>query len=379
MLAGRALLLLAGVLGAAEHEPTALEQAGALAGRPEASAEIAASLRRLKAAPRKQSGEPARLLSATGLYLDVLSKTVDPSNEPFEPQYALWSDGAAKKRWIRLPPGSKIDTSDMDRWVFPVGTRIWKEFSFREGGAGPLRRVETRYIEKRGPEDWVFAAYAWNKDETDAILVPAEGLKDHFPIGGGLRHDVPGLAACAACHSRGGDRVLGFDALDLSGDRDEGAPAGLDLDALIGRGLLTRAPERAPKIASGRLLARKALGYAHANCGHCHNPQGTAAFTGMFLRYRIEGTEAEEDIPAFQTAVGHRTRFFQIPGRTGTLRIKPRDPDASAVVFRMRNRGNSAQMPPLATKLQDPEGIGFMREWIEGLAPRPAPALAAAL
>ena len=27
----------------------------------------------------------------------------------FEPRFALWSDGAAKRRWIRLPPGTAIN------------------------------------------------------------------------------------------------------------------------------------------------------------------------------------------------------------------------------------------------------------------------------
>ena len=40
------------------------------------------------------------------------------------PAYELWSDGALKRRWIRLPPDGRIDTSDMDSWVFPIGTQF---------------------------------------------------------------------------------------------------------------------------------------------------------------------------------------------------------------------------------------------------------------
>ena len=45
------------------------------------------------------------------------------------PTEALWSDGAVKRRFIYLPPGTTIDTTNMDEWVFPVGTKFWKEFS----------------------------------------------------------------------------------------------------------------------------------------------------------------------------------------------------------------------------------------------------------
>src|SRR5512137_3035620 len=80
---------------------------------------------------------PPPRLADTGLYSDPATLTVDPRNLPFSPQYPLWSDGAAKRRWIRLPPGATIDASDPDEWDFPVGTRVWKEFTFG-------RKVETR-------------------------------------------------------------------------------------------------------------------------------------------------------------------------------------------------------------------------------------------
>ena len=44
---------------------------------------------------------------------------IDPRNLAFAPQYPLWTDGAAKRRWISLPPGTAIDASDPENWVFP--------------------------------------------------------------------------------------------------------------------------------------------------------------------------------------------------------------------------------------------------------------------
>src|ERR1043165_6412078 len=62
----------------------------------------------------------------------------DSRNLSFSPQYPLWSDGAHKRRWIYLPPGTAIDASRLDAWEFPIGTRLWKEFSL----GGP---IETRF------------------------------------------------------------------------------------------------------------------------------------------------------------------------------------------------------------------------------------------
>ena len=50
---------------------------------------------------------PPRLLSETGLYVGNGTTTIEPRNRPFSPQYPLWSDGAHKSRWVRLPDGAR--------------------------------------------------------------------------------------------------------------------------------------------------------------------------------------------------------------------------------------------------------------------------------
>src|SRR6187431_2117887 len=97
-----------------------------------------------------------RLLSQTGLYSDAATMKIDARNRPFSPQYPLWSDGASKRRWVRLPSGSQIDVANLEKWELPVGTRFWKEFSFKG------RKVETRFLWRTGKDRWVFASYAWN-------------------------------------------------------------------------------------------------------------------------------------------------------------------------------------------------------------------------
>src|SRR5262245_14990157 len=92
---------------------------------------------------------PARL-SETGLFADITREIWAPGVMAYAPRFQLWSDGADKRRWLWLPPDTRIDTSNMDSWAFPVGTKFWKEFT-RDGV-----RVETRLIEKLGPgDDWV--------------------------------------------------------------------------------------------------------------------------------------------------------------------------------------------------------------------------------
>src|SRR5690606_25435071 len=127
------------------------------------------------------------LLSETGLYADVAQKQLAPWVQPFSPRFALWSDTADKERWVYLPECALIDSSDMDDWSFPVGTRLWKSFA-RDGIL-----IETRLVQRTGtgPHDWLMVAYAWRDDGSDADQVPL-GLINAK----GTAHDVPDEAGC---------------------------------------------------------------------------------------------------------------------------------------------------------------------------------------
>lgn len=305
----------------------------------------------------------------TGLYSDFATRTIDPRNLSYSPQYALWSDGAIKRRWIFLPRGTTIDASDPDVWVFPVGTKIWKEFSFHG------RRVETRLIESLGGGEWRFAAYAWKEDESDATLAPKEGLRDVAEIQPGLRHNIPGVLDCKACHVNKQTELLGFSALQLSSDRDPNAPHAeplvpgmITLETLIKRGLLRSFPkewaEQPLRINATSPTARAALGYLHANCGNCHNRYGTLDTLNLLLRHTVAPNASGE--PALETAVNKQGRF-RIPGLQpgDTYLIRPGDPARSAVLYRMSTRNPYRQMPALGTKLADADGVSLIQRWIQ--------------
>ena len=319
--------------------------------------------------------QPPQKLSDTGLYGDAVARTIAADVRPYSPQYPLWSDGAEKLRWVSLPKNRTIDVKDGDAWRFPAGTRFWKQFSF--GG----RRVETRYIEKTGEKTgkdaWLFATYVWDESQREATLAPAAtGLKNHVAIAPGVRHDVPSVSDCKACHEGiGRDSVLGYGALQLSSDRDplaphaEPAPAGgLDLDALLKEHRLRNAPESwrtaAPVIAASSSRARAALGYLHANCGFCHNDRDPVSSVGLALGANCAAV-CMADQPTMRTAVGVRSKF-QIRGvlPDHSLRLAPGDIESSAVLVRMRSRDGLSQMPPLGSKLVDAAAFELISNWV---------------
>lgn len=302
--------------------------------------------------------EPPALLSQTGLYDDIAAHEVAAGARPFTPRHALWSDGTDKQRWVYLPACGIIDATDPDDWSLPVGTRLWKELSL-DG-----RRIETRLLARvgPGPHDFRFTAYLWNDIETDATRVP-EGVPD----ANGTGHDVPSEVACRRCHGShaggGGrpSRALGLSAVQLAHDGP-----GLTLATLAEEGKLSPVPESTtlPTVGDDE-LTRAALGYLHANCGSCHNRTVDAVPQVDLDLWLGVGEEAFEQTGVFLTAIDIPTTVFS--DQHVTARIAPGAPEASAVWFRMQERGNNGQMPPLASNRVDEFGANLLASWIEAL------------
>jgi hypothetical protein len=294
------------------------------------------------------------LLSQTGLYRDIATRTLSAGLEEFHPNFTLWSDGAEKRRWIQLPPGTRVDTSNMDRWVFPIGTRFFKEFSL--GGV----LVETRLVERYGPdpEDFWMGAFVWKADQSDAVFMEAGQLDIN-----GTAHDAPPQKHCGSCHNGEPGRSLGFSAMQLS-RADDGVT--LTLDGLARQGRLSDPPAPGTSFhPPGDPAAAMALGYLHANCGHCHNLKGTSwPDTQMVLRLETTDT-ALETSGVYRSLVGQKLQYWRHDGFA--QRVVPGDVAASGVMYRMQARGSRDQMPPLATEIVDPTGVESVARWITAL------------
>ncbi len=324
------------------------------------------------------SSAPA-ILAETGLYADFPSRTLAERVYSYSPQYPLWTDGAAKSRWIYLPPGKAIGAASPDAWVFPVGTKLWKEFSWG-------REVETRYMERVADGSWIYATYHWNEDGTAALLAPERGLRNAAEIRPGVFTDLPGRWDCVACHEGKRSPVLGFTALQLSPDRDPLAPhaeptrpGDLDLPALVKKRFVSGLPKellkRPPRILAPTPVERAALGYMVGNCSHCHNPTGPLADLGFSLAERATGAKGVHGVLA--TAVGAASQF-QPERQTAYPRIAVGAPESSVLIYRVGSRQPMSQMPPLGTKLIDEEGLALLSRWITELAAPPAATLASA-
>lgn len=209
---------------------------------------------------------------------------------PFAPHYPLWTDGQAKRRWIHIPAGTSIDTSNPDAWEFPRGTKAWKEFT------GPGGRIETRMIERLADGSWRFAAYAWNAEGTEATLAPEEGI----PARG-----IPSRADCLACHEGAPVPILGYSAVQLEGR-----------------------------------VADPVLGYLHGNCGHCHNanalPSAGLHFAQSAADPQRSAQRARESLEGRASAVLARMNSHNPYYRMPPLGVRIADAQAIAAIERWK-------------------------------------------
>jgi uncharacterized repeat protein (TIGR03806 family) len=373
----------------------------------------------LEPTPKNQppSTFPTRL-SASGLFHSVKGHAVEPALIPYSVNAPLWSDGAYKERYLGLPEGGKIDFTRSRGWGFPDRTVLVKSFALEAAAGDTASRhwIETRFLTRQNGE-WFGYSYAWNDEQTDAVLVGAGGMDRTFAVKdpkapGGERRQTwhyPSRAECMVCHSRAANFVLGMSELQMNKDhnygkvtdnqlrtfehlglfrnmdwaadtrealREEARAHGQDekqINAEIERrtatrlqrlpvpsGLLSFAPEHYRRLvdpydARGDLGAR-ARSYLHVNCAQCHVEAG-----GGNAQMELEFTTRLDRMRILDVRPVHHT--FDLPE---ARLIAPGHPERSVLLHRMSHR-EAGHMPPLATSLVDREAVQMLREWIKSL------------
>ena len=103
-------------------------------------------------------------------------------------------------------------------------------------------------------------------------------------------------------------------------------------------------------------LDERARLWLDINCGFCHQPQGPAGTSGLFLHYQEEDPlrlGIEKTPVAAGRGSGNR-RFDIVPGK----------PDESIMIFRMESDDPGIMMPELGRSVKHTEGIALIRKWI---------------
>lgn len=293
------------------------------------AAEMGGSLQRLiYRADRARLGATGQALSSTGYGSDTIAYAI---------RYPLWANGADTQRYLQVPAGAAIDTSDPDRWVFPDGTRIFKD-SIVDG-----LKVETAVEEKRDGR-WIGGTYVWEGD--DAYLT--DGRRVTLTLPSGERYPIAADAACAACHdaARGQEWPLGVEAFQLGDEGLQSIAAALD-----------GPPAPAPTVEGSEEYAA-VRGYLHGSCGYCHRP-GAVVFSvsvnAFDLSYRAVDMRLEGVVAQYYQANPNL--------ENGEPLIVPGEPEESAFIHLVERM----KMPPLGVWEPDSARVELLEEWVRAM------------
>ncbi len=357
-----------------------------------------------------------RKLSESGLFKSVKGYLMEPALIPYSVNAVLWSDGAAKMRWLGIPGDGKIDFTTNRGWNFPDETVIVKSFYLNMDESDPDSRrwIETRFLTKQAGQ-WYGYSYAWNDEENEGTLVDGKGMDREFTLRTfkgpkQLTWHYPSRSECMVCHSRAANYVLGLTELQFNKEHDYGGVKDNQLRVLEHLGLLnvnyaeeTRqrlcdelkekgknereineyierqtgsrgqreartsallsfAPEHYRKLVDPHDktadLTLRARSYLHSNCAQCHVEAG-----GGNSQMELEFTTPQSKMRVVNVKPVHDS--YGIPD---AKLIAPGHPERSVLLQRLAHR-DKGFMPPLATRLVDHEAVKLMEEWIRGMKP----------
>ncbi len=297
---------------------------------------------------------PAKL-SAFGIFRPGTSEPID-ALLPYTLRTPLFSDYADKQRLIWVPPGEKARVAEDGHIDFPLGSMIVKNFAWPDHNGG--RPVETRLLLHRA-SGWTALPYIWDADGKDATLALAgRRVPVSFKSPGGdahsIRYAVPNKNQCKECHSKRGAIVpIGPKASNI------------DFAAALSRPEFARFFAEAPATAmpmprwddpATGSIAERARAYLDVNCAHCHNPEGSASNSGLFLRWS-DPVGVNYGIRKRPTAAGRGSGGMEFA-------IWPGDPDQSFLIYRLESLEAGIAMPEVGRSTVHKEGAALLRQWI---------------
>lgn len=270
---------------------------------------------------------------------------------PYGLNVPLWSDGAAKERWMAIPDGQQVVIGPTGDFQFPVGTVLVKQFSL--GGA----LLETRLLMQHAADQWAGYTYVWNDAQSEAFLL--DGALDEAR-GAQIWH-FPSRGQCMQCHTSVAGFSLGPERAQLDGSfvypGNKRAP---QLDTLEHIGIIAAPSGTVPPLSMTTGTAeQKARAYLHSNCSQCHRPGGPTP-AAIDLRY---------DTPLASTGLCATATRGNV-GLGGSPKIVAPGMSAQSVLF-VRMTTQQYRMPPLGTNVVDPQGTALVQQWIDAMTTCP--------
>src|SRR5207302_1010195 len=196
--------------------------------------------------------------------------------------------------------------------------------------------------------------YRWGGSNTNATLVPEEGLDESLVIDNGsgvVRTQVwhyPSRLECLNCHTTAGGLALGFNTAQMNRDFDYGTLTTNQIAALSSAGYFSAPPSGIHTLRALAALTNSSVSleyrvrsYLAANCSQCHEPGGLAH---ALWDARLSTTTANAGI-INGTLVNNNGNSNGRVIVCGSL--------ANSMMLTRISSPGALRMPPLASKLLD--------------------------
>ncbi|MCZ6673263.1 MAG: PQQ-dependent sugar dehydrogenase [Verrucomicrobia bacterium] len=302
---------------------------------------------------KSKSNDFPQSLSDTGLFQNAENEKVSPGVYPFTINAPTWQDGYESRYWVGLPDKGRIEAIVAYRvelpllgYEKPAGTVLAKTIH-KDG-----QRIETQILHWDGY--WNGYSYRWNDDQTDATLVPKEGLEATIM---GKPYRFPARDECVRCHGSNFHRPLAFmpGQLDKDNQLDDFLELGLIGPIFKGAASFQHLENPADDTAS---LDQRARSWLHANCSYCHRVSGGAGVTSMM----------NKAVPNDRMILINSFPEKGSLGMENARLIEPGNPYQSILYYRIATKG-AGHMPMIGPKTIDQNGVRLVHDWIRLLRP----------
>lgn len=281
---------------------------------------------------------------------------------------------------ILVPPGATPRISEHGDVHLPDGSLLSKKFLYENAAGGnecPVRQrfldaltdvsdrhsgqrnciVETRILYRKDGE-WLPFVFAWENGEPNPVpggrIVELNSRVDGNSEPTEFDYTIPGVADCRSCH-QGSRHQTDFGPIGMNRSR-------VSLELIRSLGLdpvpgvrLAGVGSSSPSIP----IETAARGYLNANCGYCHNPNGLAASSGLFLDL--------DELDPRRLGICKRPVALGFAVSGAVFDIEPGQPARSIMIARMSSLEPGLAMPETGRSFVDRAGVELISRWIAGM------------
>lgn len=291
---------------------------------------------------------------------------------PYEPISSLFSDYASKKRFVWMPDGAIATyASDSESLNFPVGTVLVKNFYYENVLPDNSKKIlETRLMIKN-PDEWVFANYVWNDDQTEAFYnmngSVVELSFNHNGTTKEVNYRIPNGSECVTCHNKTGIPLpIGTKPQNMNKNYNFPNGSQNQLERLKEIGYLTDYPNNINTVVNyndnSKPLELRVRSYLDINCAHCHSDEG-------FCNYRKPrfAFNKTSDPLNLGICVEHDEDISLHIDGNPTHIITPGSVEQSVIYYRLNTVKPNIRMPLRGRTVIHEEAVEMVSQWINSL------------